>query len=77
MLQCIHGLLGHLTTYLHISNKLAERGHMISFLMQRNTISKLEHFNLHPDLISFIPITIPHIDGLPLGSETTADLPFS
>ncbi|AES63929.1 UDP-glycosyltransferase superfamily protein, putative [Medicago truncatula] len=71
MLQCIHGLLGHLTTYLHISNKLAERGHMISFLMQRNTISKLEHFNLHPDLISFIPITIPHIDGLPLGSETT------
>ncbi|XP_057434148.1 cyanidin 3-O-galactoside 2''-O-xylosyltransferase FGGT1-like [Lotus japonicus] len=69
--------LGHLTSYLHISNKLAERGHKISFLMPRNTIPKLEHFNLHPDLISFIPITIPHVDGLPTGSETTADLPFS
>lgn len=69
--------LGHLTSYLHISNKLAERGHKISFLMPKNTISKLEDFNLHPDLISFIPITIPHVDGLPLGSETTADLPFS
>lgn len=69
--------LGHLTSYLHISNKLAERGHKISFLMPKNTISKLEHFNLHPNLISFIPVTIPNIEGLPLGSETTADLPFS
>ncbi|KAK7246428.1 hypothetical protein RIF29_41296 [Crotalaria pallida] len=69
--------LGHLTKYLHISNKLAERGHKISFLMPRNTIHKLEHSNLHPDLISFIPITVPHVEGLPLSSETTADLPFS
>lgn len=69
--------LGHLTSYLHISNKLAERGHKISFLMPRNTISKLEHFNLHPDRVSFIPITIPNVDGLPHGSETTADIPFS
>ncbi|XP_057738024.1 cyanidin 3-O-galactoside 2''-O-xylosyltransferase FGGT1-like [Arachis stenosperma] len=69
--------LGHLTSYLHISNKLAERGNRISFLMPRNTIPKLEHFNLYPDLISFIPITIPDVDGLPPGSETTADLPFS
>lgn len=68
--------IGHLTSFLHISNKLAERGHKISFLMPRNTIPKLEHFNLHPDLISFIPISIPHVDGLPMSSETTADLPF-
>ncbi|XP_061341580.1 cyanidin 3-O-galactoside 2''-O-xylosyltransferase FGGT1-like [Gastrolobium bilobum] len=69
--------IGHLTSYLQISNKLAERGHKISFLMPRNTIPKLEHFNRHPDLISFIPITIPQVNGLPLSSETTADLPFS
>ncbi|KAK2393638.1 cyanidin 3-O-galactoside 2''-O-xylosyltransferase FGGT1 [Trifolium repens] len=69
--------LGHLTSYLHISNKLAERGHKVSFLMPRNTINKLEHFNHHPNLISFIPVTIPHVDGLPLGSETTADLPLA
>ncbi|KAK7412404.1 hypothetical protein VNO78_03863 [Psophocarpus tetragonolobus] len=69
--------LGHLTSFLHISNKLAERGHRISFLVPRNTVPKLSHFILHPHLISFIPITVPHVDGLPFGSETTADLPFS
>ncbi|KHN11172.1 UDP-glycosyltransferase 79B3 [Glycine soja] len=67
--------LGHLTSFLHISNKLAERGHKISFLMPKNTIPRLSHFNLHPHLIFFVPITVPHVDGLPLGSETTSDLP--
>ncbi|KAJ7968635.1 Glycosyltransferase [Quillaja saponaria] len=68
--------LGHLTSFLHVSNKLAERGHKISFLLPRNTQPKLDHFNLHPDLISFFPITVPHVDGLPPGSETTTDIPF-
>ncbi|KAJ8761083.1 hypothetical protein K2173_000762 [Erythroxylum novogranatense] len=67
---------GHLTPFLHISNKLADRGHKISFLLPKKAILKLESFNLHPHLITFIPITVPHVDGLPLGSETTADIPF-
>ncbi|KAF7803376.1 anthocyanidin 3-O-glucoside 2''-O-glucosyltransferase-like [Senna tora] len=68
--------LGHITSFLHISNKLAERGHKISFFIPTNTQSKMNQFNLHPHLISFIPITLPHVDGLPPGSETTSDLPF-
>ncbi|XP_062119849.1 cyanidin 3-O-galactoside 2''-O-xylosyltransferase FGGT1-like [Humulus lupulus] len=68
--------MGHLTAFLHISNKLALRGHNISFFVPTKTQSKLMSFNHHPDLISFIPIHVPHVDGLPLGAETTADVPF-
>ncbi|KAL4626952.1 hypothetical protein ACB092_05G132900 [Castanea dentata] len=67
---------GHLTSFLHISNKLAERGHRVSFLLPTKTQAKLEPFNLHKNLISFIPIIVPHVDGLPPGSETTSDVPF-
>ncbi|OVA15609.1 UDP-glucuronosyl/UDP-glucosyltransferase [Macleaya cordata] len=68
--------MGHLTSFLHISNKLAARGHRISFLIPTKTQSKLTTFNLHPNLITFIPLIVPHVDGLPLGAETTADVPF-
>uniref|UniRef100_A0A5B7BNK1 Glycosyltransferase n=1 Tax=Davidia involucrata TaxID=16924 RepID=A0A5B7BNK1_DAVIN len=68
--------MGHLTSFLHISNKLAERGHKISFFLPTKTQSKLECLNLHPDLINFVPITVPHVDGLPPDTETTADVPY-
>ncbi|XP_059625619.1 cyanidin 3-O-galactoside 2''-O-xylosyltransferase FGGT1-like [Cornus florida] len=68
--------MGHLTSYLHISNKLAERGHKISFIIPSNTQPKVEHFNLHSDLINFISVNVPHVDGLPPGTETTADVPY-
>ncbi|KAL0300694.1 UNVERIFIED_CONTAM: Cyanidin 3-O-galactoside 2''-O-xylosyltransferase FGGT1 [Sesamum radiatum] len=68
--------MGHLTTFLHISNKFAEKGHQIFFILPTKTQSKLDQFNLHPHLIKFIPITVPQVDGLPDGTETTADVPF-
>ncbi|XP_004293911.1 PREDICTED: UDP-glycosyltransferase 79B6-like [Fragaria vesca subsp. vesca] len=69
--------MGHLTAFLHISNKLAERGNKISFFLPLKTRSKLQHYNLHPRLITFIPLSVPHVDGLPLGTETTADIDLS
>ncbi|XP_051134940.1 cyanidin 3-O-galactoside 2''-O-xylosyltransferase FGGT1-like [Andrographis paniculata] len=69
--------MGHLTAYLHISNKLAERGHEIFFIVPSRTQSKISHHSRHPNLIRFCPILIPHVDGLPHGTETTADVPFS
>ncbi|KAK4421195.1 Cyanidin 3-O-galactoside 2''-O-xylosyltransferase FGGT1 [Sesamum alatum] len=68
--------MGHLTTFLHISNKFAEKAHQIFFILPTRTQSKLHQFNLHPDLIKFIPITVPQVEGLPDGIETTADIPF-
>ncbi|KAK7401910.1 hypothetical protein VNO78_13770 [Psophocarpus tetragonolobus] len=69
--------MGHYIPFLHLSNKLAKRGHRISLLIPKRTQSKVEHMNLHPHLISFVPITVPDVDGLPQNAETTSDVPFS
>ncbi|XVF40405.1 hypothetical protein PTKIN_Ptkin01aG0111100 [Pterospermum kingtungense] len=68
--------LGHITPFVHLANKLAERGNRISFFLPAKTQRKVEAFNLNPELITFIPITVPHVKGLPLGAETTNDVPF-
>ncbi|GMN40590.1 hypothetical protein TIFTF001_009819 [Ficus carica] len=67
--------LGHITPYLHISNKLARKGHKISFIVPIKTQSKIQHLNQFPQLITFVPIAVPHVDGLPPGAETTSDVP--
>ncbi|KAF5176938.1 Udp-glycosyltransferase 79b6 [Thalictrum thalictroides] len=67
--------VGHITPYLKLSNKLAERGFRVSFFIPTNTQSKFNHLNLHPHLIQFILLTVPHVDGLPLGAESSADVP--
>ncbi|KAK2369817.1 cyanidin 3-O-galactoside 2''-O-xylosyltransferase FGGT1 [Trifolium repens] len=69
--------MGHITPYLHLSNKFAIRGHKISFFIPKNTLNKVQHLNLHPNLITFVPITVPHVNGLPHDAETTSDVPFS
>ncbi|KAJ1377388.1 UDP-glucuronosyl/UDP-glucosyltransferase [Sesbania bispinosa] len=68
--------MGHLTPCLHLSNKLAKRGHRISFFVPKRTQTKLQHLNLHPNLITFVPINVPLVDGLPHDAETTSDVPF-
>ncbi|KAK7274803.1 hypothetical protein RIF29_15902 [Crotalaria pallida] len=67
--------MGHLIPFLHLSNKLAKRGHKISFIIPKRTQTKLQHLNLHPHLITFVPIALPHVDGLPHEAETTSDAP--
>ncbi|KAF5728044.1 putative UDP-glucosyltransferase [Tripterygium wilfordii] len=69
--------IGHMTPFLHLSNKLAERGHRISFLLPNKAIQQLQHFNHYPNLITFHSLTIPHVDGLPIGTETASDIPLS
>ncbi|KAK2644157.1 hypothetical protein Ddye_019352 [Dipteronia dyeriana] len=67
--------ISHLNAFLQLSNKLAERGHKISFLLPEKTQAKFEPFNLHKHLINFVPVAVPFVDGLPPGTETTADVP--
>ncbi|TXG47499.1 hypothetical protein EZV62_026793 [Acer yangbiense] len=71
-----HESMTHLNTFLQLSNKLAERGHKISFLLPEKTLSKIEPFNLHNHLINFVPVTVPCVDGLPPGTEATTDVPY-
>ncbi|KAM7503967.1 hypothetical protein LguiB_002871 [Lonicera macranthoides] len=68
--------MGHITPFLHLSNELAARGHSISFLLPKKAQSQLYHLNLHPSLITFHPLTIPPVDGLPAGAETASDIPI-
>ena len=53
---------GHITPYLHLSNKLAERGHRVSFLLPKGAQAKVEHLNLYPNLIHFYPLLVPCVD---------------
>ncbi|MBA0663126.1 hypothetical protein Goklo_007167 [Gossypium klotzschianum] len=68
--------IGHITPFIHMANKLAQRGHKISFFLPAKTLGKVEAFNRYPDLITFIPIIVPHVEGLLIGAETTNDVPF-
>ncbi|XP_047339400.1 anthocyanidin 3-O-glucoside 2'''-O-xylosyltransferase-like [Impatiens glandulifera] len=68
---------GHMTPFLHLSNELAQRGYKVSFLLPNKALSQLRQHNLHPDLITFYPISVPHIPGLPTGTETASDIPIA
>ncbi|KNA10017.1 hypothetical protein SOVF_148220 [Spinacia oleracea] len=69
--------LGHLTSYLRLANKLAQRGHNISYFIPTNTQPRLVPNNHYPDHLTFIPVSVPPVDGLPPGAETTNDVPSS
>ncbi|KAK9004896.1 hypothetical protein V6N11_042347 [Hibiscus sabdariffa] len=63
---------GHFIPFLRLSNKLAQKGHKISFLLPKGVQPKLETMNQYPNLIQFFPLLLPHVDGLPPGAETTS-----
>ncbi|KAK9282035.1 hypothetical protein L1049_004947 [Liquidambar formosana] len=66
---------GHMTPFLHLSNKLAKKGHKVSFLLPRGAQSTMEPLSLNQDHIHFFPLDIPQVDGLPPGTETASDVP--
>lgn len=69
--------MGHLTPFLHLSNELAARGHKISFLLPKKAANQLQHLNLHPHLITFYTVIVPHVEGLTEGTEIASDIPTS
>ncbi|KAK4491648.1 hypothetical protein RD792_002411 [Penstemon davidsonii] len=62
--------MGHITPYLVTANKFAKRGHKIFIIIPPKAQSKLGPLNLHPQLIQFLPISVP----LLIDSETTNDV---
>ncbi|XP_074281784.1 UDP-glycosyltransferase 79B30-like [Silene latifolia] len=66
--------MGHITSFLRIGNKLAKRGHKISFFLPPKTQLRFTSQNHHPELITFIPIELPLVEGFPVGAETTNDI---
>ncbi|VVB00642.1 unnamed protein product [Arabis nemorensis] len=63
--------------YLHLANKIvAEKGHKVTFLIPKKAQKQLEPLNRFPNSILFdTTVTLPHVDGLPDGAETTSDVP--
>ncbi|KAE8703288.1 UDP-glycosyltransferase 79B6 [Hibiscus syriacus] len=68
---------GHFIPFLHLSNKLAQKGHKISFLLPKGVQPRLENMNHFPDLIQFFPLLLPQVDGLPPGAETASVVPMN
>ncbi|KAE8678567.1 putative UDP-Glycosyltransferase superfamily protein [Hibiscus syriacus] len=68
---------GHFIPFLHLSNKLAQKGHKISYLLPKGVESKLENMNQFPNLIQFFPLLLPQVDGLSPGAETTSVVPMN
>ncbi|KAL5736370.1 hypothetical protein ACOSQ2_031158 [Xanthoceras sorbifolium] len=68
---------GHMIPFLHLLNKLAEKGHSIIFLLPEKAQKQLQHLNLHPHLITFHPLKIPPVDGLPAGAQIASEIPLS
>ncbi|XP_043697737.1 cyanidin 3-O-galactoside 2''-O-xylosyltransferase FGGT1-like [Telopea speciosissima] len=68
---------GHFHPFLHLADKLAQRGHRISFLIPSKVQPQLGQLNHHPHLITFVPLVVPHVPGLPPGAATTSDIPIS
>ncbi|CAH9121268.1 unnamed protein product [Cuscuta epithymum] len=64
---------GHMIPFLQLANELAKRGHSVSFLLPQTAGRKLSHANLYPQLITFHSLSVPHVEGLPHGAETTSD----
>ncbi|KAK2968406.1 hypothetical protein RJ640_004412 [Escallonia rubra] len=68
--------MGHMTPFLHLANELAQRGHKISFLLPKKAKLQLQDNNLHPDLITLHGLAVPHVEGLPHGTETASEIPI-
>ncbi|KAL5562901.1 hypothetical protein UlMin_032648 [Ulmus minor] len=69
--------IGHIKPYTHLANELASKGHKVSILLPKKAHLQLQNLSLHPNQITFYPLNVPHVDGLPSGTETTSDADLS
>ncbi|XP_024017232.1 UDP-glycosyltransferase 91C1-like [Morus notabilis] len=63
---------GHVKPFFELSKFLAQKGHKISFI---STPKNLQRLPKHPH-IDFVSFPLPHVDGLPQGTESTSELPI-
>ncbi|WVZ62325.1 hypothetical protein U9M48_012086 [Paspalum notatum var. saurae] len=67
---------GHIIPFLELSEQLAKRGHLVTFVSAPRNLAKLRP--VLPEVrprIRLFPLPLPRVDGLPDGAESTADVP--
>jgi hypothetical protein len=63
---------GHLLPYLELSERLASRGHHVSYVSTPRNLARLPPPRKDVDLVA---IPLPRVEGLPDGAESTNDVP--
>ncbi|CAL4918582.1 unnamed protein product [Urochloa decumbens] len=67
---------GHLLPCLELAERLASRGHRVSFVSTPRNLARLPP--VRPALarrVALVALPLPRVDGLPDGSESTSDVP--
>uniref|UniRef100_A0A0C9RQG6 TSA: Wollemia nobilis Ref_Wollemi_Transcript_2171_1649 transcribed RNA sequence n=1 Tax=Wollemia nobilis TaxID=56998 RepID=A0A0C9RQG6_9CONI len=71
---------GHISPYIQLSKKLAEKGLTISFVSTPLNIAKIIKPSFatlkSPGQVHLLELPLPPVDGLPAGVDNTADLPI-
>nr|GLL30826.1 anthocyanidin 3-O-glucosyltransferase-like [Ipomoea trifida] len=65
---------GHISQFVQLSNKLSIHGVKISFFSAAGNIGRIKSM-LNSDNTQIVPLTLPAVEGLPPGAQSTADLP--
>jgi hypothetical protein len=64
---------GHVLPYLELAERLASRGHRVSFLSTARNLARLPP-RRHAT-IDLVALPLPRVEGLPEGAESTNDVP--
>ncbi|XP_047088319.1 putative UDP-rhamnose:rhamnosyltransferase 1 [Lolium rigidum] len=68
---------GHLLPCLDLAERLASRGHRVSFVSTPRNIARLPPVRpAVAPLVDFVALPLPHVEGLPEGAESTNDVPY-
>ncbi|KAK1644952.1 hypothetical protein QYE76_062757 [Lolium multiflorum] len=68
---------GHLLPCLDLAERLASRGHSVSFVSTPRNIARLPPVRpAVAPLVDFVALPLPHVEGLPEGAESTNDVPY-
>ncbi|XP_052149124.1 UDP-glycosyltransferase 91B1-like [Oryza glaberrima] len=68
---------GHLLPCLDLAERLAARGHRVSFVSTPRNLARLPPVRPElAELVDLVALPLPRVDGLPDGAEATSDVPF-
>jgi len=61
--------------YLELAERLASRGHRVSYVSTPRNLARLPPLRRHAGSIDLVPLPLPRVEGLPAGAESTNDVP--